>query len=279
METLSVHAMGHQPIGREHHRSPRRLHRNHNVVKVEAIANADEFQCRFHHPRGRIAVGKEHPLCQGTVVNPDAQGLVLLLEQGHQGFKRGLDPFTNLRDFSVGKGGSIGIGLVKDKQARIDPHLVHVLGHLQGDLHAVVVHICHQGHRLVGVFQALADLLHRLGMGQAGHGEAHNFAARLMQPANPCGGPFDVEGVLIDHRLDRHGVVTADPDVTHPHAAGFAATDHRVKAGIVSPIGCGSFGTGQGASHGEETLRWAKPVTGKRSIGEAARQRHGDPPG
>ena len=101
LEALSIHAMGHQPIGRQHHRSPRGLHRNHNVVKVESIANTDEFQRRFHHPRGRIAVGKEHPLCQGTVVHPNAQGLVLLLEQGHQGFKRGLDPITNLRNFSV----------------------------------------------------------------------------------------------------------------------------------------------------------------------------------
>ena len=154
-----------------------------------------------------------------------------------------------------------------------------MLGHLQGNFHAVVVHIRHQRDRLVGVLEALADLLYRLGMGQAGNGEAHDFAARLMQPANPCGGPFDVKGVLIDHRLDRHGVVTPNPDITNPHAAGFAAPDHRVKAGIVGPIGCGSFGTGQGASHGEETFGWAKPVTGGRAIGEVALQHHGDPPG
>ena len=267
METLSIHTMGHQPIGSEHHRSPRRLHRNHNVVKVESIANADELQSRFHHPRGCIAVSKKHSLCQGTVVHADAQSLVLLLEQGDQGFKGGLDPITDRRHLLRGELGAAGVGLIEDIKARIDPHLVHVLGHLQGDLHAVVVHIRHKRHRLVAVFQALADLLHCLGVGQAGHGEAHNFAASLMETADPCGGPFNVEGVLIDHRLDRHGVVTADPDVTHPHTAGFAATDHRVKAGIVGPIGCGSFGTGQGASHGEETLRWAKPVTGKQAIG------------
>ncbi len=86
------------------------------------------------------------------MVDANAQGLVLLLEQLHQRFKRFRDALTDGRDLLGAEFGAVGVGLVEHEQAGIDPHFVDVLGHLQGNLHAVVVHIRNEGHRLVGVF-------------------------------------------------------------------------------------------------------------------------------
>ena len=112
-------------------------------MEIEPIADANEFERRLHHPQGRVAVGEEHALRQGAVIDANAQRLVLAFEQTHQRFERINDAITDLGQLGLGKTGAIGIGFVKHKQARIDAHLVNVVGHLQGDLHAVVVHIGH----------------------------------------------------------------------------------------------------------------------------------------
>ena len=125
-----------------------------------------------------------------------------------------------------------------------------MLGHLQGDLHAVVVHIGHQRHARPSGFEALTDLTDGLGVGEARHREPNDFATGLMQPQDAGGGPLHIEGVLVDHRLHNHRVLTADPDVAHPHTAGFAPVNHRVKARILTPIGVAQGGGGQGAGHG-----------------------------
>ena len=86
------------------------------------------------------------------MVDTDAQGLVLLLEQLNQWFKCFGDALTDGRYLLGAEFGAIWVGLVEHKQTWVDPHLVDVLGHLQGNLHAVVVHVGHQWHRLIGVF-------------------------------------------------------------------------------------------------------------------------------
>ena len=122
-----------------------------------------------------------------------------------------------------------------------------MLGHLQGNLHAVVVYIRNEGHRLVCVFKALADFLYRLGMGQGRHREAHDFTADFMQPPDTGRSPFDIEGVLVDHRLHRHRVIAADPDISHPHAAGLAP----VNQGVVASRGAGHGWVKRGAGKGK----------------------------
>ena len=184
------------------------------------------------------------------MVNANAQGFVLLLQAADQGFKGFRNPLPNGSHLVWCELGAVGIGLVEDKQPRVDAHLVDMLGHLQGDLHAVVVHISHQRHAGSSGFQALTDFTDGLGVGKARHREANDFAARLMQPQDAGGGPLHIEGVLVDHRLHHHRVLTADPDVAHPHTAGFAPVNHRVKARILTPIGVAQGGGGQGAGHG-----------------------------
>ena len=184
------------------------------------------------------------------MVDANAQGFVLLFEAANQGFEGLRDALANGGHLIGGEFGAVGIRLVEHKQPRVDAHLVDVFGHLQGDLHAVVVHISHQRHAGASRLEALTDLADGLGVGKARHCEANDFAARLMQPQDAGGGPLHIEGVLVDHRLHHHRVLTADPDVAHPHTAGFAPVDHRVKAWILAPIGVAQGGGGQGAGHG-----------------------------
>ena len=259
VETLRVHAVRHHPVGGQHHRRPRRLHRDHDVVEVEAVTDADELHRALDHAQRCVAVAEQHPFRQGAVVHADAQGLVLLLQQLHQGFEGLADAISDRRDLGLTEFGAVGVGLVEHEQAWIDAHLVDVLSHLQGDLHAVVVHVRHQRHRLIGALQPLADLAHGLGMGQGWHGDPHDLAARLVQAADAGRGPLDVEGVLIDHRLHHHRVLAAHPDIAHTHAAGLAPANRGGVAGIAGPgfqlrlglrLGGLGIGAGQGTGHG-----------------------------
>ena len=165
------------------------------------------------------------------MVHANAQRLVLVLQQADQRFEGLGDALTDLRDLLGGEFGAVRIGLVEDEETRVDPDLVDMVRHFQGDLHPVVVDIRHQRHGLVGVFEAFADLAHRLGVGQGRHRDAHDFASRFMQAADPRGGPLDVEGVLIDHRLHHYGVLAADPEVADANTAGLATANDRVVTG------------------------------------------------
>ena len=184
------------------------------------------------------------------MVDANAQGFVLLFQAANQGLEGLRDALPNGSNLLCRELGAVGIRFVEHKQPRVDAHLVDVFGHLQGDLHAVVVHISHQRHARPRGFEALTDLTDGLGVGEARHREPNDFATGLMQPQDAGGGPLHIEGVLVDHRLHHHRVLAADPDVAHPHTAGFAPVDHRVKARILAPIGVAQGGGGQGAGHG-----------------------------
>ena len=72
-----------------------------------------------------------------------------------------------------------------------------------------------------------------------------------MQPPDTGRSSFDIESVLVDHRLHRHRVIAADPDISHPHAAGLAPVNQGV---VASHAVVGSRGAGHG---------WVKRGAGK----------------
>jgi len=66
-------------------------------------------------------------------------------------------------------------------------------------------------------------------VGHAGHGDADDFAAYLVQSPNSGDRSVDVEGVFVNHRLDDDGVAAADGDATDFDGSGFAAFDGGVE--------------------------------------------------
>ena len=110
-----------------------------------------------------------------------------------------------------------------------------------------MVHVGHQWHRLIGVFKALANFFYRLGVGQGRHRKSHDFATDFMKPPDTGRSPFDIKGVLVDHRLHRHRMVATDPNVSHPHAAGLAP----VNQGVVASWGAGHGWVKRGAGKGK----------------------------
>jgi hypothetical protein len=129
--------------------------------------------------------------------------------------------------------GATGLRLFQDEQTRVDAHLVHVLGDLQGDLDAVVVDIGHQRHRLVGLDQLAPNRLHRLGMGHAGNGNPHDLRARLVQTTDGRHRRIDVESVFVDHGLHHHRVLAADQHVAYGYGAGRTTGVDRFWVGLL----------------------------------------------
>ena len=66
-------------------------------------------------------------------------------------------------------------------------------------------------------------------MGHAGHSNADDFAANLVQSPNSCDRSVDVEGVFINHRLYDDWVASADRDAANFDGTGFAAFDAGVE--------------------------------------------------
>ena len=175
------------------------------------------------------------------MVHTDAQGLVLIPQQGDQRFEGFADPRTNGREFLIAELLTVGVRLVEYEQPGVDAHLVDVLCHFHGDLDAVVVNVRHQWHRASTGANGGTDLTHRPGMGHRWRGDTHDFTTGFRQSDDASDGRIDVQGVLIDHRLHHHGVVTADRDITHHHGACDAAMD----LGVVTPIQGGHGGPGR----------------------------------
>ncbi len=101
METLPIHGVGHQAVRRQHHRSAGGLHGNHDVVKVEVIADAHEFHRRLDHSLGGVAVGEQHPFGEGAVVDTDAESLVLIPQQGDEWLEGFADAGSDGGEFLV----------------------------------------------------------------------------------------------------------------------------------------------------------------------------------
>ena len=70
-------------------------------------------------------------------------------------------------------------------------------------------------------------------MGQAGDGDAHNFAADFVEATNGGHRPGNVEGIFVDHRLHHDRMAATDRNVAHLHGAGLATMDRGVKQSIV----------------------------------------------
>ena len=147
---------------------------------------------------------------------------------------------------------SVGVRFVEDEQPGIDPHLVHVLHHFQSNPNAVVVNIRHKRNIASLGAQSRTDLAHGFGVGQGGRGHPHDLAADINESTDPGHGSFDVEGVLVDHRLNGHRVLTADGDFADHDRARTAPANHRVVTGIDGNFTAAFRSTGQGAGHGSD---------------------------
>ena len=121
-----------------------------------------------------------------------------------------------------------------------------MLRHLERNADAVVVHIGHERNRASLRPQAGADLGHRLGVGHRRGRDANDLATGISQTTNAGNSGGDVKRVLIDHRLDHNGVITANGNLPHHHRAGGTSVDLRVV-----PAGGGIDG---GRRHGSQGI-------------------------
>ena len=149
--------MHHQAVSSNHHGCAGGFQGKYDISEVEGFANFDEFQGGFYHAFGRVAVGKQHPFGEGTVINADSQSFVLVAQGNHQRFQGFADFFANFGEFAVGVFASVGFRLLEHVKSGIDSHFVYVFGHFEGNFHAVVVDIGDEGHGLVGGVQFLLD--------------------------------------------------------------------------------------------------------------------------
>ena len=107
-----------------------------------------------------------------------------------------------------------------------------MLSHLDGDLHAVVVHVRHKrNHAALGT-QGGPDLPHGTGMGHGWGSHPNNFRTGISQAADSSHRSLDIQRVFVDHRLNHHGVVTAHRHVADHDGPGGAS----INLGVVPTV-------------------------------------------
>ena len=126
---------------------------------------------------------------QGTAVDADPDGNLMLLRLIDDGPQ----------------------ALLSTDIARIDPNLVGSVLNGRNRHPIVKMDIRHQ--RDLNIFFDLPQCLSRF---QCGNGTAHDLTACRLQPVDLLYGSFDILGLCIGHRLDRHRMISSDHHVSDP---------------------------------------------------------------
>ena len=192
---LALHRFDQQPVGGHHHARIARLHGDDRLIELPRLADAQELHRGGHHPLGGVAPLVEDPPGQRPVVHPDPERhapLAALLDQPLQ------------------------VAPVQPVVARVDPHLVDIFRR-HGRHLGQEVDIGHDSRPIAvtaqppdDVFQVLA-LAHPLGR------QAHDPAARPVDPLDLGHAGLRILRVGVGHRLHGHGLPAADHDLSDPY--------------------------------------------------------------
>ena len=119
---------------------------------------------------------------------------------------------------AIDLGGVVLVGVLADAKellvgevARVDAHLLDVLGGLHGRRRAEV-DVRDQRRLDAHAAQAALDFADGLGVGRGRRGDAHDLAAGLDQAHRLRQGGLDVLGARRGHRLDANGLIAAHGD-------------------------------------------------------------------
>jgi hypothetical protein len=146
-----VHALHHEAIGCQHYRHPRGFQRNHQIAEIQGFTNTNKLDGRLYHAFWGVAVGEQHTLGQGPMVDPNAHGLYsdpAKKSLAAPGFREFWYPISSNSAwvYSV----RLVLGFFKYIKARINADLIDMLGHFQGNFHAVMMNIGDQRHWTIG---------------------------------------------------------------------------------------------------------------------------------
>mmetsp|Transcript_15133 Transcript_15133/g.40717 ORF Transcript_15133/g.40717 Transcript_15133/m.40717 type:complete len:332 (-) Transcript_15133:390-1385(-) len=219
---------GEEAVGGEHDRDLAGLHGDDEVVEVEVTADFDDFDGRLDHALGGVTKGEEHALGERAVVDADAERLVLAFERLDERRKHLLEFDLGGVELLLGELGPVGVALLDDVEAGVDADLVDVLGDLERDLHAVVVHVGDERHVHVLLAELVLDVADRERVGHGRDGEPHHLAPFLVKRDNRRRRAVQIERVLVDHALHDHRVIRPSPDeeiIGHAHRSGDTVWD------------------------------------------------------
>jgi len=212
-----------QTIGLDRDLGIARLHAEHDVAVALGFAHIEELERALHHAAGRVAVAVHDAVRERAVVRADTQGAAELLQPPHEGTEALRHTFELLGVLSVRVLPNLELLLV-GVVARVDPHLLDVLGSRHGRT-GREVDVGHERHANAPALELGANRPQILGVLRRGRGDPDDLAAGFYEPLGLVGGARSVEGIRRRHRLDADRVVAAkshvaDPDHTRDAPAG-----------------------------------------------------------
>ncbi len=230
---------GEQPIRLDHHFRVARLHRENELVKLQAARDAGKLQRALDHAERRVAVAVHDAIAERAVVRADAHGdaaRLAQLDQRGEALPDSLElrqillvaVFTHRELFRVGV------------VAGIDAHFFHPPSRLHRRV-GLEVNVRDERHAATALEQASLDVLQIPRVLHRRRGDAHDLAADRGQLERLCDGCLRVHRVACDHRLDANRIEAADGDISHAHHARWAAEkNERIERRLHLPFGTAS---------------------------------------
>ena len=190
-------------VGLHHHHRIGRLEGYHHVKELSVHTHLHPFHGSQCHGLRRISVLFYNVFTQGTMVQANPDGPVVLFAL-----------FQELPKELA------GFFMVRMEVSRVDTDFLHHRHHGHSHLRREV-DIGHQG-RLNTLFpQRIMDLLQGGHVRQGGNGDTDELRTHRCQAAALRHGSGDIRRMGIAHSLDHNGVAAANQDIAHADGPGF----------------------------------------------------------
>mmetsp|Transcript_29757 Transcript_29757/g.63210 ORF Transcript_29757/g.63210 Transcript_29757/m.63210 type:complete len:837 (+) Transcript_29757:104-2614(+) len=221
----AVHLARQEAVALHHDERVGSLHGEDEVVVVLTAADVGELDGRLDHAAGGVSVVGQDATGEGAVVGPDAHAAVEFLALADEG-EHGLDEVLALLDVIV-------LGLVHlvlevlppvGEVPRIDPNLLHRVGHQLGHL-GLEVHVGTQRDVVPPLEQSLPNRRRRVGLPLSLHRDAHQVEPLVGASDDLLDAGVDVCRVGGRHGLSHDGMVGSELDGSAGDGAAGTADD------------------------------------------------------